>query len=93
MDMTPEQQNEFMATLCNQEIVNPEVRERSVVRALAINHVQMAQVISDLRTTIVLLNKENGKIASRVWWLTMVAVLFGGIQAFGVIWTICHYHR
>jgi len=63
-DMTPEQRTEFVATLCNQEILNSDVQHRAVVRMLAIDHVQMAAIIRDLEATIKRLNEENGKVAT-----------------------------
>ena len=68
------------------------IQIRDIVRSVTMNHIQMARVISDLRATIMQLDKENGKVASKVVILTVVAVICGLIQAFGVFWTIYHQH-
>ena len=91
-DMTPEERAEFVATLCNEEIPNPNVQHRAIVRMLAIDHVQMAGIIRELEATITRLNQENGKIAKRVLVLTWICAICGGIQAFGVFWMICQGH-
>jgi hypothetical protein len=88
--MTPEQHAEFISTLCNQEILNPTVQHRAVVRMLAINHVQTARVIAELQETIKRLNEENGRVARQVWVLTCVCAACGLVQAFGVLWMILH---
>lgn len=66
------------------------VQIRDIVRSVTINHIQMARVISDLRVTITRLNEENETVANRVLILTVIAVICGLIQAFGVFWTIHH---
>ena len=50
-------------------------RIKTIVRALSINHVQMAQVIRELRDTIKKLNRENDTLAKRIFWLTLVCAV------------------
>lgn len=58
-----------------------------IIRALTINHLQMARTIVGLENTIKKLNAENGKIAFRLLLLTIIATIFG---IFGVLWTVYH---
>ncbi len=60
------------------------------IQCLTINHIQMARAVGEMESTIKRLNTENDKVARRVCWLTVAAVVFGSIQAFGVFWTIFH---
>lgn len=72
--MTPEQQQEFIDTLCNQEITNPSVQHRTIVRMLAINHVQMQRLIDQL-------NKRNAKIQCWFMVLAIGSIIVGAIGA------------
>lgn len=87
--MTAEEQAEFVNILCRGEIINPTVRQRSVVRILAISHVQMSRTITELRDTIRQLNRENGRVVKWVIALTVVSVICGIVQAAGVIVNLC----
>ena len=69
--MTPEQRTEFLDFLCNLEISNPQVQHRAVVRALAITHAEMEQVIEDL-------NERNSKL--QCWFM-----VFAGVGVLGAI--------
>lgn len=61
-----------------------------VIRALTINHLQMARTIAELESTIKMLNAENGKISKWVCRLTWVCAGCAVIQAVGVIWMMSH---
>ncbi len=77
-------------TIAEGTIPNSALSIVEIVRALAINHVQMDRTIKSLENTITTLNAENGKVANRVVVLTWICAICGGIQAFGVFWIIFH---
>ena len=85
---TPQELESYLRALGSLNINSDAVRSKSVVRALTINHLQMARTIGELETTIKKLNAENSILSKRVLVLTVVAVIFGAIQAFGVFWMI-----
>ncbi len=70
-------------TIAEGAIPNTPLALVEIVRALAINHIQMARTIERL-------NQENGIVAKRVLILTWVCAICGGVQAFGVFWMIFH---
>ena len=86
---TTEDHERYLRSLGTVNIESNQVRTKAIVRALTINHIQMSRTISTLETTVTKLNSENDKVAKRVFWLTVVAVIFGSVQAFGVFWMIC----
>ena len=70
-------------TIAEGAIPNSDLALVEIVRALAINHIQMARTIERLNT-------ENGIVAKRVLVLTWISVACGIIQAIGVFWMIFH---
>jgi hypothetical protein len=77
-------------TIAERGIPNQDLWPTEIVRGIAINHIQMARVIADLRTTMERLNRENGIVAKRVLILTWICAICAGVQAFGVFWVILH---
>ena len=72
---TPEKWQQW-SILLNSTIEAPEGSETvRIVRSLTLNHVQMANTIKTLESTIATLNSENGKVATRVVWLTVVCAV------------------
>jgi hypothetical protein len=83
-----EEQQRYLRALGSLNIKSDEVRCKSIIRALVLNHLQMAGIIVDLRTTMEKLNRENGVLARRVLILTWLCAAFGAVQAVGVVWVI-----
>jgi len=71
----------------NAHMTGDKAQTAYIIRALTINHLQMARTIVGLENTVKKLNAENGRIAFLLVLLTVIATLFG---IFGVIWTVCH---
>jgi hypothetical protein len=87
-DDSDDQLRTHIRTIAEDAIPNTPLAFVEIVRALVINHIQMARVIGELQETITRLNEDNGKVASRVKTLTWVCAICGIIQAFGVFWLI-----
>jgi hypothetical protein len=89
---TPQEQERFLRHLGyivgNPHILGDQAQSTNIIRALTINHLQMARTICELESTIKKLNAENGKVSSRVLILTWVCAICGAIQVFGVFWMI-----
>lgn len=65
----------FLGVACTGNTTNNSVHPQSIIRGITINHIQMARIIAKLETTIATLNSENGKVATRVVWLTVVCAV------------------
>lgn len=85
---SPQDMERFLCALGTLNIQNDPVRTKAVVRALTINHVQMARTIKELEDTMHRLNAANEKIQSKITILTIVAVIVGVVQAIASVMAI-----
>jgi hypothetical protein len=69
---------EYIQTLCSESVSNEEVRSRSIIRALTINHIQMGRVIHELK-------RENDRTQWFVIFLAVVTLIVVGIQTWFTI--------
>jgi hypothetical protein len=77
-------------TIAESGISNDKLIAPEIVRALAINHIQMARTITKLESTITTLNAENGKVSRRVLVLTVVTIVLGALQCLLAAIALCH---
>ncbi len=78
---TPEDLERYLCALGTLNIQSDSVRTKAIVRALTINHVQMARMIVDVENTMKRLNAANDQTQRLVIRLTWFAVGVGVIQA------------
>lgn len=78
---SPEDRERFLKALGGIDPNNQDPKTTAVVRALIINHLQMAATIDKLEATITKLNAENGKVSRWVAILTVVCAIGTVIQA------------
>jgi len=82
-DASQDDLKRYLQCLGTVGIMSAEVRTKAVVRALTINHIQMAATINKLEYTITKLNRENSRVSCRVLILTLVCAVGTAIR--GVI--------
>ncbi len=77
----PEQLQHYLESLAYEDVPNPNVQHRQIIRALVINHLQMKQFIT--------------KLDRRNFWITIAVVLIAlatfvasGIQAYAAVKTL-----
>jgi len=78
---TPEDLERYLCALGTLNIESDPVRTKAIVRALTINHVQVARMIVGVENTMKRLNAANDQTQRLVIRLTWVAVAVGLIQA------------
>jgi hypothetical protein len=84
----PDELKRLLCALGTDDLNREQDRSKAVIRALTINHIQMAATINKLEETITILNAENGKVAFRVLILTWCALGAALAQVWGVIYAI-----
>jgi len=80
---------EILRHLTSQAIPNPEIRHTQLLRGTAVNHIQMAHVIADLKATIQKMNSDNARTQTLVIILAIIAVVVGAIQAVAAVLSLC----
>ena len=78
----------YLCALASLNIQSDQVRTKAVVRALTINHVQMARTIGTFESTIRTLDHANGRTQKLVVTLAIVAIAVAALQcliALGII--------
>lgn len=80
-DATPEDLERYLCALGTLNIQSDPVRTKAIVRALTINHVQMARTMKEIEATMHRLNTANDQTQKLVIQLTWVAIIVGAIQA------------
>ena len=75
-----EQLVEMLRHLCSDAIPNDYIRHRELLRGITINHIQMARVIHELKTSMHELNTANERTQRFLLILTVVAVAVGALQ-------------
>jgi hypothetical protein len=88
-NMTDEQLIEILRHLTTQAIPNPDIRHTQLLSGAAVNHIQMARVIADLKATIRKMNSDNARTQILVIILAVVAVIVGAIQAAAAVLSLC----
>jgi hypothetical protein len=78
---TEEDLQRWLQALCTWNVPNEGVRHREIIRALTINHIQMARTIRSLEETMRRLNAANVRTQRLLVRLTWMAVLVAVIQA------------
>ena len=79
----------YLRALGTVNIFEATERVKTNVRALTINHVQMVQVIRELRDTIKELNRENDTLARRILWLTLCCAAGTFLQLIVAVIVLC----
>lgn len=79
-EATPEDLERYLCALGTLNIQSDQVRTKAVVRALTINHVQMARTISKLEATIKDLDSANAKTQKLVITLGVIAIALAIVQ-------------
>jgi hypothetical protein len=87
--MEDEQLIEILRHLTTQPVPNPDIRHTQLLRGAAVNHIQMARVIADLKDTIQKMNSDNARTQTLVIILAVVAVVVGTIQAVAAVLSLC----
>ncbi len=85
LDASEEQLQRWLQNLCTGPVDNEKVRHREIIRALTINHVQMARTIRQLDETMRRLNAANERTQKLLVRLTWVAVVVGIISAIATV--------
>jgi hypothetical protein len=85
-DMTSDEFRDFTDVTCSAGLTAEKHQNRSILRLLAMNHVQMDRLISALNT-------ENSIVAMQVKRLTIFGMILAGLQvvtAFWFLWLAYH---
>jgi hypothetical protein len=87
--MRDEQLIEILRHLTSEPVPNPDIRHTQLLRGAAVNHIQMAHVIADLKATIRKMNSDNARTQTLVIILAVIAVVVGTLQAVAAVLSLC----